>query len=141
MNFIHLIFLPVYVENKNNYYLQKFGKLQKNGTDVYRLHIFGFGPFTRFSVLTKFVYDNFIYFRHRHVEIYPACSDKVILISEVIHAPIRRTYYGLKLFLLYDFIVFFDAEKNLLVYFVLHFSSLSYTVIHIHHSILQSGST
>ena len=55
-------------------------------TVVYRLHIFGFGPFTRTLVFTKFVYNNFIYFRHRHVEINPAFSDKVILISEhIIH--------------------------------------------------------
>ena len=54
---------------------------------------------------------------------------------------IRRTCYDLKLFLLHDFIVFFDAEKNLLVYFVLHFSSIIHTIIDIHHNILQSGST
>ena len=55
-------------------------------TDVLRLHIFVFGPFTRALVFTKFLYYNFIYFRHRHVEIYSACSYKVILISEhIIH--------------------------------------------------------
>ena len=53
-------------------------------TVLYRLHIFGFGPFTRTLVFTKFVYNNFIYFRHRQVEIYPAFLDKVILISEYI---------------------------------------------------------
>ena len=55
-------------------------------TGVYTLHTFGLGPFTRTLVFPKFVYNNFIYFRHRHVEIYPACLDKVLLIFEETHA-------------------------------------------------------